>query len=183
MEHPAMNTPNHTFELDCEAALALLPGYFDGELSELQAAPLRTHLLACRVCRTGAVDHKNLSRWFVAEEVVVPDGFAARVARRAFLGDSGEATRQHAPASAPEGLILPFVLQLTAAAAVVLFALSLLLGGFSLPAENELSATDALPPWERARLEAEAPVRLDLPATDEVEATEVEAARRDDAGR
>lgn len=162
-------------DLTCEAARGLLPGYLDGELSEQQAAPLREHLLDCGTCRRGANDHKSLSRWFVDTPVVVPDGFAARVARRAFQGDPGTVSTGHAPAlEAPsagpsmagerQAEILPFVLGLTAAAAVALFGLSLLLRTTTLPSDNTLTADDVLPPWERERLADQLPARADLPA-------------------
>lgn len=158
--------------VDCEGAQGLLPGYLDGELSESQAAPLREHLLDCAACRRGAADHKNLSRWFVRTPVAIPDGFAARVARRAFQGDPGTVSTGHAvaeeAASTGGAEILPFVLRLTAAAAVLLFGLSLLLRATSLPVERDLTAQDAIPPWERERLEAQVPVRADLPAVERV---------------
>ena len=76
--------------MQCTDASRLISSYLDGELSEAQAAPLRKHLLACQRCRAEAQGEKNLKRWFVtADPVAVPEGFAARVARRAFgaIGD------------------------------------------------------------------------------------------------
>ncbi|TAJ16410.1 MAG: zf-HC2 domain-containing protein, partial [Planctomycetota bacterium] len=67
-------------QLGCAAALELVPGYLDEELSEEQAAPLRRHLLACHACREHAQAERALHRWFVpSAPVAVPEGFAARV--------------------------------------------------------------------------------------------------------
>lgn len=173
---------DHIPRFDCDAARGLLPGYLDGELSEPQAAPLREHLLACVSCRSGAIDQKNVTRWFEAAPVAVPDGFAARVARRAFAGDPGTvsvsqataalsgdgssigATAQFEPEETPIYELLPFVLKLTAVAAVLLFSLSLFLRGTALPENRDLQAYDSIPPWELDRQEAESALRPDLPA-------------------
>src|SRR5262245_16363421 len=78
----------------CTDARPLIPAWADGELSEAQAAPLRAHLLGCRDCRGSTQDLRALHLWFDAGAVdgssLVPPGFAARVARRAFAGDRGE---------------------------------------------------------------------------------------------
>ena len=135
----------------------LIPSYLDGELSEAQAAPLRRHLLDCQPCRAGAQSEKNMKRWFSATATVaVPKGFAARVARRAFAGDTGEPRLERTVAIVPavagalpgvqldtsEDRALRFVLQVTAAAALIVIALSLGLRGLSLPSGTSLSATD-----------------------------------------
>jgi anti-sigma factor RsiW len=143
----------------CDEALALIPSYLDGELTESQAAPLRRHLLDCQPCRAGAQGDKNLKRWFQDDlRAAIPQGFAARVARRAFAGDTGEpeieitpvtatAAAIHRPAistkgAAKEDPLLRFVLQVTAAAALVVFALSLALRSQTLPAGSSLRAAD-----------------------------------------
>lgn len=134
----------------CDDARPLIPSYLDGELSEAQAAPLRKHLLDCQPCRASAQGEKNLKRWFVpTEEVAVPAGFAARVARRAFAGDPGSAEFDDTlvPASPPEqaetGKLLTFVLRATAVAAVFLVLLSVGIGRLRLPDQNTISATNA----------------------------------------
>jgi hypothetical protein len=132
----------------CDNAAALVPSYLDGELSEAQAAPLRTHLLQCPACREVAKDLKGLKRWFVEEPPpAVPAGFAARVARRAFAGDPGLAA---VPAAAPsEGAIFSFVLRLTAAAAALLLCLAAGIQLQSRPAAGgELQAEDLNLVWE-----------------------------------
>src|SRR6185436_4437001 len=101
--------------MECIEARPLIPSYLDSELSEAQARPLRKHLLDCPECRALAQGEKNLKRWFVEEEATaVPRDFAARVARRAFAGDSGERFGV-APAAAafeaPRDSYLPFILQ------------------------------------------------------------------------
>ena len=153
--------------MECQQSHRLIPSYLDGELSEAQAAPLRRHLLDCQPCRAGAQGEKNLKRWFSASlPVSVPKGFAARVARRAFAGDTGEPPTEIVPAAAPalagwtggwaaldrngaresrglsEDRILRFVLQATAAAALVVIALSIALRSLSLPAGTRLQAAD-----------------------------------------
>ena len=145
----------------CDQALALIPSYLDGELQEAQAAPLRKHLLDCQGCRGGAQGEKNLKRWFQADASgagAIPQGFAARIARRAFAGDTGEPEIELLPARSPgisvaavparsaargsEDPIYRFVLQATAAAALVVLALSLALRGQTLPSGSKLQAAD-----------------------------------------
>lgn len=105
----------------CKESLRLIPGYLDGELSEAQSAPLRQHLIDCPACRKAASGEKAFKRWFEPEApaVEVPVGFAARVVRRAFAGETGEA-----PAAEREAPILRFALRATAAAAMLLLVLS-----------------------------------------------------------
>jgi anti-sigma factor RsiW len=125
----------------------LIPSYLDGELSEARAAPLRKHLLDCQPCRAGAQGERNLKRWFAADaSVIVPRGFAARVARRAFAGDAGEASFAGHVAGAgieprvAEERILRFVLTVTAAAALVVIALAESMRNWTLPSGTNLSA-------------------------------------------
>ena len=139
----------------CSDARPLIPAWADGELSEAQAAPLRSHLLGCRECRGSMQDLRALQRWFEAGEVdgasLVPPGFAARVARRAFAGDRGE----RGPIAAPALVIgepglerrrtLSFVLWSTAAAAMLVVALSVALRLRDLPAGERLRAEDRTP--------------------------------------
>ena len=139
----------------CENAAALVPSYLDGELSEAQAAPLRTHLLQCPACREVAKDLKSLKRWFVEEAPpAVPPGFAARVARRAFAGDPGlEGAEALAPAAAgpgpADGRILAFTLRLTAAAAALLLGLAAAVQLHARPTSgDELEAEDLDLVWE-----------------------------------
>ena len=66
----------------------------------------------------------------------VPADFAARVARRAFAGDTGERTVELTPAGAAaqrETPILQFALRMTAAAAAVLMTISIGIGYFNQP--------------------------------------------------
>lgn len=137
--------------MECTNARGLIPSYLDGELSEAQAGPLRKHLLGCQTCRGEAQGEKNLKRWFAAEPpVAVPRDFAARVARRAFAGDTGEAPARTAVAavaavapSGGEGRLLTFVLRATAVAAALLFALSIAIGNLDLPSGARLMADTA----------------------------------------
>ena len=145
-------------EMECIDALPLVPAYLDGELSEARAGLLRKHLLGCHACRGAAQHGKTLERWFapLAEAstdprsefaVAVPSGFAARVARRAFAGDSGE--RDYRLPRAKSDNVLPFVLRVTALAAGLLFALAVGLQMQSRPEATHLSAESAVPPVER----------------------------------
>ena len=132
--------------MECNQAKPLIPSYLDGELSEASAAPLRKHLLDCQPCRAGAQGERNLKRWFAAEaSVAIPAGFAARVARRAFAGDRGEAPLEAGEmtgAGRPEGRLLRFVLQVTAAAALVVIVLSVAMRSLNRPAGTSLRAAD-----------------------------------------
>ena len=138
-------------KISCDAARPLVPPYLDGELSEVQASPLRAHLLDCPSCREGAKEGKALARWFVAEPgaVAIPAGFAARVARRAFAGDPGLLVPEPPPVAARRPL-LPFLLVATAVAAAALLALALALQRESLPRAAGLDARETPPPWLEA---------------------------------
>ena len=153
---------------DCKQNETLIPSYLDGELSEAQAAPLRRHLLACQACRTAAQGERALKAWFAAEPAVsAPDGFAARIARRAFEGDTGE---PEAPATHEPAPILRFVLAATAVAAGLLFALSV-----------ALRVSD-LPDGDRLRADADAPVPLEE-VLRELDRVNAEAEGRAEAAR
>ncbi len=129
---------------DCKQLETLIPSYLDGELSEAQAAPLRRHLLACQACRNAAQGERALKAWFQAEPAVaVPDGFAARIARRAFEGDTGEP--RVAAGAERETPILRFVLAATSVAAAVLFLLAIALHVAELPGTDRLRADSASP--------------------------------------
>ena len=132
-----MKDPN---DFTCTEARPLVPAYLDGELSAARASPLRQHLMECAECRTQTQADKAPRQWFVATpEVSAPAGFAARVARRAFQGDTGEVTTS-TETLAP---VLPFVLQMTAAAAVLLLVLSGVIRTVDIPTGGELRADDA----------------------------------------
>ncbi|MEM7306792.1 MAG: zf-HC2 domain-containing protein [Planctomycetota bacterium] len=171
-------------ELTCKDAAPLVPSYLDGELTEPQAAPLRQHLLGCVACREVAKDAKALSAWFEPGSAVqAPEGFAARVARRAFAGDLGEgpvaAPEQVEPparvqpavppgtatagAQPEEGALLSFVLRLTAAAAVLLLTLAAAIQFGDRPATGEDLRAD----WDDMSLEER--YGLDDPAMEEAE--------------
>ncbi len=129
--------------MDCKSASALIAGYVDGELSEAQASPLRQHLLGCAGCRSLAQDSKSLKGWFVPGAAVrVPPGFAARVARRAFAGDRGREWVRDGEAFGRESNIRSLVLGLTALAAALLLAVSLLFGTMQRPQTGDLWADD-----------------------------------------
>jgi predicted anti-sigma-YlaC factor YlaD len=140
--------------MECQNARSMIPSYLDGELSEAQAGPLRQHLLGCQPCRGSAQDLKNVKRWFAPSAgALVPRGFAARVARRAFQGDTGEVLTGASALRADEdrGRLLRFVLACTAAAAVVLLVLSIGVRQIGLPRSNQMKADDrAVPQLDRA---------------------------------
>jgi hypothetical protein len=150
--------------VSCEDVRSLLSSYIDGELSEEQAAPTRAHLLDCQTCRESVQEVKVIKRWFnlsVDEGArMAPAGFASRVARRAFAGDPGvpgvivpTPSSTGVPAgidSTPlgrAGVILPFVLKMTAIAASLLFVLSLFIRDASLPTGDGIGA-EGRPFWE-----------------------------------
>ena len=139
--------------MNCKECLLLIPGYLDDELSELQAGPMRQHLMDCRSCRKALSSEKSLKRWFAFEdalEVEVPSGFAQRVARRAFAGDTGEVpvgggrlvALSGGDVVAAEGEMQRFVLQVTAAAAVLLLVLSAWMRNARLPDGGRMSAAE-----------------------------------------
>ncbi len=139
--------------MNCETARPLIPLYIDGELTEPRASGLRPHLLECPACRGVMQGGKALETWFVPmEPVSVPEGFAARVARRAFAGDrgftlqsertpdsSGRASTLPA-AEQPENPILQFVLHAVAVAAVLLITLSIAIRRQEMPDSEGLRA-------------------------------------------
>jgi len=145
-------------EIECIDALPLVPAYLDGELSEARAGLLRKHLLGCHACRGAAQGGKTLERWFAPRAeagadprseffVAVPSGFAARVARRALAGDSGE--REYRLPRAKYDNVLPFVLRATALAAGLLFVLAVGLQMQSRPESTNLSAESVVQPVDR----------------------------------
>ena len=142
--------------MDCKQAQLLVPSYADAELSELQAGPFRKHLLDCQPCRALVQAEKATAAWFVATpEMAVPEGFAARVARRAFAGDEGvlmpagpipaEPERREAP-------ILQFSLRLAMAAAVVLMVASIGIGLINQPEPSAPVSADLSQPNAQAIL-------------------------------
>ncbi len=146
--------------MSCRDAIALVSSYLDGELSEAQAGPLRAHLLDCPDCREEAKHENALKRWFQAAQdphAEAPPGFAARVARRVFSGDRG--LQAPSRASSEAGSLLPFVLALSAAAAVLLFILSIALQGRDRPAGEGLDA-DERAPWLEEHERAPIPVEI-----------------------
>jgi anti-sigma factor RsiW len=139
--------------MECQNARSMIPSYCDGELSEAQAGPLRQHLLDCQPCRGSAQDLKNLRRWFAASaKAAVPAGFAARVARRAFQGDTGELVADGAGAHLEQdrGRLLHFVLACTAAAAVLLLVLAIGVRQIGLPHTDRMIAEPPPPSLDRA---------------------------------
>lgn len=163
--------------MECQAASALIPGYVDGELSEAQASPLRQHLMDCAHCRGAAQDLKGLREWFAAEAApAVPPGFAERVARRAFAGDTAREWSRTGVRDdvALEPRVRSFVVSLTALAAGLLLVISLVAGARRRPSTDELRADDLtkeavlerLDELNQAELEA-AEKRASEPARDE----------------
>lgn len=157
----------------CDDAAGLVPAYLDGELSEAQAGPLRKHLLDCVGCRGAAQDLRGQKRWFQTPRAMeaardgVPPGFAARVARRAFAGDTGGGVLTPERAGPPARELLPFVRELTALAAAVLLMLVIGLGLDERPTGQALHADDVQPLSEvTERLETlnEAAERAPAPA-------------------
>ena len=83
----------------CERVLELVPTFVDGEASESLASAVRKHLIDCGDCRVVVQEEKSLRQWFepIAGEagrtdIIVPQGFAARVTAMAFdrAGSSGQ---------------------------------------------------------------------------------------------
>lgn len=77
----------------CERVLELVPTFVDDEASESLASAVRKHLIDCADCRVVVQEEKSLRLWFdpIAGEagradIVVPEGFAARVTAMAFSG-------------------------------------------------------------------------------------------------
>ena len=146
-----MTMKDKNLKIQCDNASSLVQSYLDGELTEAQAAPLREHLLDCPGCREQAKDGRTLRRWFQdtktehpgRDESLVPEGFAARVARRAFAGDPGllipEPRRRN---------LMPFLLAATAVAATLLLVFSIVLQRQTIPDSEVISADDYQPPWE-----------------------------------
>lgn len=164
--------------MNCKECLPLIPGYLDEELSERQSASMRQHLLDCASCRKELGGQKSLHRWFEfedLEEVAVPAGFAQRVARRAFAGDTGELSRELVGTGAQpagrteekEGVLLRFVLHATAAAAVLLLVLSAWMRNVNLPDSDHMSAAEPTESVEQLLQEAD---RLNAEGTAETAA-------------
>lgn len=138
-------------DFTCQDALPLVPSYLDGELSEVRAGMLRKHLLDCQACRASAQDGKLLARWFVAParaEFAPPTGFAARVARRAFAGDTGSSQVLTPAAPRESGRLLQFVLTLSAAAAAIMMISAIALHDQELPQAGGLNAATEPQPVE-----------------------------------
>jgi anti-sigma factor RsiW len=144
--------------ISCDDVKQLLPGYLDGELSEAQARPARGHLLDCCACRELVQEGKVISRWFQkgqGQAMLAPQGFSARIARRAFAGDQGAlmpvASQTASNASSSDRgarPILPFLLKLTAVAAILLFLFALQIKRQALPNSRDAEAANqAPPPW------------------------------------
>lgn len=163
-------------DTSCNDYRSLVPAYLDGELSEAQAGPLRRHLLACAPCRVATQGQRSLRAWFVpTAEVAVPEGFAARVARRAFAGDTGEpppagGTHQ-TPGDGGADSLRSFVIGMTALAAGLLLALSLGIRALDVPTAGEISA-DADVPMRLERILSELDALEDPSATPEGEERE-----------
>jgi len=125
--------------MNCDRALPLVPLYLDGELSDVQADELRPHLLGCPDCRTAIHAERALRAWFVPDAAVaVPEGFAARVARRAFAGDRSSADAAPAPRNAGRARVelLPFAVRAVAVAALVLIVIAIAIRRLDLPAAD-----------------------------------------------
>lgn len=140
-------------EFTCKEAVPLIGAYLDSELSEPRASLLRQHLIGCHVCRNTAQDGKSLKRWFAPARAeaaplasAVPTGFAARVARRAMAGDTGDRLdRQLATPRTSDGRVLAFIVGITAVAAAVALVLAMAARTNLRPAGDHLSADDRTP--------------------------------------
>ena len=162
-------------QFECKDALPLIGAYSDGELSEAQADPLRKHLMSCHACRNSAQANKASRRWFqrppsAEAEDLIPAGFAARVARLAFAGETGEhapdsvghleptpalaavapgraplpAATRSAPLAASSRGHIGFLLEVTGIAAAVLVALTVAFRMREVPSGEPLRADQAL---------------------------------------
>lgn len=147
--------------MNCNDALERLTRYLDEELAEVEAAPVREHLLDCQDCRATLQEGKSLQAWFVpTEAVTVPDGFASRVAQRAASGDRGTPVLVPRPqVSTPNVAAMAggaavsaepetdrtnqFVFNAIAIAALVLLAFSIGLRRLELPGGEGMKADDA----------------------------------------
>ncbi len=142
-----------TSPIQCEVVLALVPTFVDDEVTDGVGSTVRRHLMDCPACRTAVQEEQTLRQWFVAgPEVEVPDGFAARVARRAVAGDVGfipavapqvsipPEHRAEGPSGRSAGRVLAFSRTLVAVAAAGLVVTTLLLSGGGRP---EVSGLDA----------------------------------------
>jgi anti-sigma factor RsiW len=138
--------------MECQNSRSMIPSYLDGELTEAQAGPLRQHLLGCQPCRFSTQDLKNLKRWFApTQAALVPRGFAARIARRALQGDTGELAPSLPTRNGEEsGRLLQFVLACTAAAAGLLLVLAIGVRQIGLPQTDRLQADPPAPQLDRA---------------------------------
>lgn len=123
----------------CARVTDLAPPFVDGECPEAVASAVRAHLMDCPACRRVVQEETALRQWFVpTEEVAVPAGFAARVARAAFAGE-GAADRDlvvpAGPGGAPRagggetGRLLSFTMALAAVAAAAVLLFTLILAG------------------------------------------------------
>lgn len=173
----------HEASMRCDVVLALVPTYVDEEVATSVASSVRQHLMDCQACRGAVQEETSLRQWFVpTEEIEVPAGFAARVARRAFAGDEGRASVTLAPetlapvtlapvtltpTAPPEaGRLLSFSMGLVAVAAAAMIAVTLFIGGGPNPGAQDLRATDesldkaldALVEENRAELNGEAQI-------------------------
>jgi len=133
--------------MNCEHARPLVPLYVDGELTSVQSAELRPHLLSCPACRSLAQGEQSIHAWFVpTAEVPVPVGFAAHVARRAVAGDTGS-TRPSVPLEPSvhehSGPTMQFVLHALAVAAIALVVISISMRRLDQPAAEELKAHES----------------------------------------
>lgn len=129
--------------MNCHTARPLVPLYVDGELGESQSHALRPHLLECPACRAVAQEQKTLKAWFVpSAPIAVPEGFAARVARRAIAGDTGEGF-EFSSREEQQGSVTAWVLQAVAVAALLLITLSIAIRRQEIPQSPELKALEA----------------------------------------
>ena len=130
--------------MKCEQARTLVPLYLDGELTTAQSSALRPHLLGCAACRSLAQSEQALSSWFVPPDpVAVPDGFAARVARRAHAGDRGIEFVASPGREEDSGVLLQFVLKSVVLAAGLLMVFSIAMRRSELPETEELRAHES----------------------------------------
>ena len=152
--------------IQCDVVLALVPTYVDDEVTESVASSVRRHLMDCTACRAAVQEETSLRQWFVpTEEVEVPEGFAARVVRRAFAGDEGLAPVTLTPVASPDaGRLLSFSQMLVAVAAAAMVAATLMIASGARPSVDDLradrdldQALEELDQANEALLEGDAP--------------------------
>ncbi len=105
---------NHGAAMDCERFQELVPTFVDGEASESLAGAVRKHLIDCTDCRLIVQEEKGLRQWFEPlagdaglADVVVPEGFAARVTAMAVASEFGASESLYPDVDQPQHTAAP----------------------------------------------------------------------------